>query len=91
MINSLIGILARMAVGKQVLTVVADIYEMVDGKKSELLILLLALTHLAKLAGILQPEAARSIEASLAGALPLTLADRARKVLDFTDRFLPSR
>ena len=90
MLNSAMAFVARIAIGRHLLGAVAWVHEKLDGNRSEIVLGIVALVHALKLAGTIPPEAAQSVETVLAGLLPLTLADRAHKVLSTIDKVVPA-
>lgn len=85
MLNGLINWLAKVAVGKQIVAGLAWAHDKADGKRSEIILALLALTHALKLVGVIPPEAAVAVEQSLGAILPVTLADRFSKLAKQAD------
>lgn len=85
MINKALEFLARIAIGKHIVAALAWVHEKLDGRRSEINLAVLALVHGLKLAGVIPPEIADSIEQSLLTLVPVLLADRARKVLGTVD------
>ena len=83
--NWMLTKLAQMFLGKHVIAVIAWLHNSLDGKKSELAAGLLALIHVLKLAGLLPPEQADSLENILLAVLPVTLADRVSKIKKAVD------
>ena len=89
MINKVIGFVARIAVGKQLVAAVAWIHNALDGHRSEISIGIIALVHILKLAGIIPEAVAGTIEAPLAATLPVTLADKVAKAKAAIDSIAP--
>lgn len=89
MITKMIGFLARIAIGKQLVVIIAKVHNALDGHRSEIALGILALVHGLKLAGIIPADTADGIEKALAAILPLTLADRAAKFIAIADRVIP--
>lgn len=89
MLNSLLGLVARLTIGKQLVGIVAKIHNSLDGHRSEISLGVLALVHALKLAGIIPAEAAEAIEKSLAAIIPVVLADKAAKFIAVVDKVVP--
>lgn len=89
MISKAMAWLAKMAIGKKVVVALAWIHDKLDGHRSEINLGVLALVHGLKLAGIIPADTAQTIEASLAAILPVTLADKASKVIKTIDGVVP--
>ena len=89
MINNIIAWAAKLAVGKHLLGALAWAHGKLDGNRTEINVSLLAIVHGLKLAGIIPPEAAQSVETVLAGLLPVLVADRVHKVIGTVDRIAP--
>lgn len=85
MINKLIGIIARIAVGKHVVAAVAWAHNKLDGHRSEIALALLATVHALKITGIIPAETADPIEKGLEAIIPVVLADKASKVMATID------
>lgn len=90
MINRLLGFVAKIALGKQLVSGVAWVHNALNGHRSEIALGILALVHGLKLAGIIPAETAEGIEKALAAILPITLADRAAKVISMADKVIPA-
>ena len=90
MINTVIGWVASLTVGKQLVGAVAWAHNRLDGNKSEIALGILALVHVLKLTGTIPAATADGIEKALGAILPLTLADRASKVLAIADKIIPA-
>jgi hypothetical protein len=91
MLNGILAIVARWTVGKKLLGAVAWTHEKLDGKKSEILLAVYGLIHLLKIVGVIDPLTAAAIEEKLVILLPVTLADRASKIIATVDKVLPSK
>lgn len=89
MLNNALAFLARIVVGKQIVTALAAVHDALDGHRTEIVAGVLALVHGLKLAGIIAPAIAAPIEASLGSILPVVLADRMSKVLGSVDAVVP--
>lgn len=89
MLNSILAFVARFTVGKHIVGALAYVHEKLDGKRTEINLILLALVHALKLAGVIAPAAAATIEQSLLTLVPVLLADRARKVISTVDKVVP--
>lgn len=85
MLNKVLALVARVAIGKKFVGALGFVHNKLDGKKSEIVLGLWALVHGLKLVGVIPPEAADSIEDSFKVLLPVTLADRASKVMKSVD------
>lgn len=90
MINKIIGWVANIAVGKQLVGAVAWAHNKLDGNKSEIALGILALVHVLKLTGTVPAATADGIEKALGAILPLTLADRASKIIAVADKVIPA-
>lgn len=92
MLHKALIFLARFAVGKKLVDLLAVPARLAAGHRSEILLGLQALIYLLKHLGLLDtPELqalAEQAQAVLLGALPITLADKARKVQDTADGLL---
>ena len=87
--NWLIGLVVRRAIGKKILGALGWVHERLDGKKSEIVLGIMALVHFLKLIGVLPVEAAAKIEEVLIPILPVVLADRVSKVMKTVDKVVP--
>lgn len=90
MLNSIIGWVANIAIGKQLVEAVAWVHNTLDGHRSEISLAILALVHALKIAGVIPAPIAGTIEASLASILPVVLADKASKVIALVDKVAPA-
>ena len=90
MINKMIGLVARLTVGKQVVGAVAWVHNKLDGRRSEISLSILVVVHGLKLAGIINAQTADAIEKAIAAILPLTLMDKASKVMSIVDNIVPA-
>lgn len=89
MINSLLAVVARIAVGRQIVAGAAWVHDKLDGHRSEISLGILALVHGLKLAGVIPAASADSIEKIIAGIIPVVLADKASKVIAIIDKVVP--
>jgi len=89
MLNTVLAFVAKWTVGKKLLGGVAWLHDKADGKRSEIILAVTALIHALKIIGVLSPEAAGAIEAILLPLLPLTLADKASKIMKTVDKVVP--
>lgn len=89
MLNGLIGFVARLTVGKQIVGAVAWVHNALDGHRSEISLAILALVHGLKLTGLIPAPTADGIEKALAAILPVVLADKASKVIALIDKVAP--
>ncbi len=88
--NTLIGWVARIAVGKQIIESLAWVHNKLDGHRSEISLGILALVHGLKLAGVIPAATAGPIESALSAILPVVLADKASKVIALADKVIPA-
>lgn len=89
MINAMLAGLARVMVGGYVIKALAWVHESLDGKRSEVTALLLAVVHLLRMAEVLPEAQAKAVEQALMAILPVVLADRASKVMKTADEVVP--
>lgn len=89
MINRIIGLVARIAVGKHLVAAVAWVHNKASGHRTEINLGIIALVHLLKLTGLIPGEVADTIEASLVAILPITLAEKVAKVKASIDQIAP--
>lgn len=90
MLNSVIVFVAKLALGKQLLSLVDGINERLTGHRSELIILAIALVSLLGHVGLLDKPTADGVCSALATALPVTLAEKVGHVLDEAGKILPA-
>ena len=90
MINKAIAFIARLTIGKHLVSAVASINDKAKGHRSEINLAVLAIVHGLKIAGVIPESAADSIENILLGILPITLADKASKVRDTLNKIVPA-
>lgn len=88
MITKVMEMVARWTVGSKLLGVIAWVHDALDGRRSEILLGILALVHVLKVVGLVPPEVAATIETALSTLLPVTLMDRASKVMGSVDSVL---
>ena len=94
MLDYVLGMLARWTIGKKLLGFVAAINGKLSGKRSELILALEALIFLLRKFGVLDGavgEAAKEFCIVLLGALPITLADKAKRAQDLADKVIVQR
>lgn len=89
MLNSLIALVAKVALGRNILSAVAFINNKLSGNRSEIVAGLIAVIHLLEKFGVLPDGTAVAIDASLLPLLPLVLADRVSKVIKVADKIVP--
>jgi hypothetical protein len=89
-INSAIAAIARMALGRKILGVLAAVNGKLSGHRSEILLALMALCHLLEKVGIVPDGAAIAVDAALAPALPVTLMEKVSKVISLIDKIAPN-
>lgn len=89
MITKIVSFLARIAIGKQLVAGVAWVNNKLSGNRSEIILVIVALIHGLKIAGIIPAETADGVEKSLAALLPITLAEKASKVMATIDKVVP--
>ena len=90
MISKVIGWVASLTVGKQLVGGVAWVHNALDGHRTEISVAVLALVHALKLAGIIPAATADGIEKALAAIIPVVLADKVSKVIGFVDKVIPA-
>lgn len=92
MLNKVLGWVAKIAVGKQLLQGVNWVNGKASGHRSEVIIglqvVLWALGHFGIVTGD-SAKAADALAAALLGALPVTLAEKVKKATEAADRFIP--
>ena len=94
MLDFVLGLVAKWTFGKRLLGFVATINGKLSGKRSELILALEALIFLLRKFGVLEGplgDAAKEFCIVLLGALPLTLADKAKRAQDLADKVIVSR
>ena len=89
MINKLIGLVARLTVGKQLVAGMGKAHNLLDGRKSEISLAIYAVVYLLKLVGVLPAEAVAPIQAALEPIIGLALMARASKVINIVDKVVP--
>lgn len=89
MLNSLIALVAKVAIGGNLLSAVAWVNNKLSGNRSEIVAGLVAVVHLLEKFGVLPAGTAVTIDASLLPLLPLMLADRVSKVIKVADKIVP--
>lgn len=80
MLNKVVLWLANFALGGKILAAISWVHNLLDGKKSEIVLGVFALVHALKVFGVLPAEASEAIENVLLPILPVVLADRASKI-----------
>ena len=91
MLQNALLFLARFAVGKKLVALVAKPAELARGKRTELILALQALLWTLKQFGVLDgalAEAADVLAVALLGALPVTLADKAKNTQTLVEGLL---
>jgi len=89
MLNSVFLWLAKVWGGKYLVSALAWVHNLADGKKSEILLGVLALIHGLKISGVIPADVAEGIEKTLLPLLPVVLADRASKIKETIDKVVP--
>lgn len=89
MLNKIISFFAKKALSGKVLTAVAWVHNLLDGKRSEIVIVLIAAVYGLKVAQIVPDAAADQILSVLYPILPVTLADRISKIKQYIDDLIP--
>lgn len=89
MINRLLGLVAKFAVGKQLVGAVNAANKRLSGARSEILIGLSALLWVLEHFGILRGPEVDALQAALLGALPITIAEKIKKGQEMADRVIP--
>ena len=90
MLNKIVSYLARIAVGKQLVSGIAAVHGKLDGHRSEIALFVSALVYLLEKVGIIPGPVADNIQLSLAPLLTALLADRFKKVKDVVDSVVPA-
>lgn len=86
--NGILLWLAKFAIGKQVISALAYGHNLLDGRKSEIIVVLYGLVHALKIFGVIPAASADSVENALTPLLPLVLADRASKIKASVDKLV---
>jgi hypothetical protein len=89
MLDNLMTWVAKWAVGKKVVGTIALVHDKLDGKRSEIIVVLMVVIEALKVFQIIPAELATTILTALTTLLPLTLADKASKVMKQVDDFIP--
>ena len=90
MLTRVLEFVARVAIGKKLVAGVAWVNNKLSGNRSEIILSIVALVHGLKIAGIIPAEVADGVEKSLAALLPITLAEKASKVMATIDKVVPT-
>lgn len=91
MLQKVLLFVARHSFGKKLVDLLAKPSEFARGKRSELLLGVYALLELLRYLGLLEGDLAGladALETGLLGALPLTMADKARQAKQVTESLL---
>lgn len=89
MLTKVLELIARIAIGKKLISAVAWLNNKLSGNRSEIILGIVALVHVLKLAGVIPAGVAEGVEGSLAALLPVTLAEKASKVMATVDKVIP--
>lgn len=89
MINKIIALVARLTVGKHLVSAIAWVHNKASGHRSEIILGIIAIVHTLKLTGLIPGDVADTIETSLAAILPITLAEKVAKVKASIDQIAP--
>lgn len=89
MILKLIALIARLTVGKHIVSAIAWAHLKAVGRRSEIVIAVLAVVHGLKLVGVLPQDTAEGIESALSAILPITLAEKVSKAKALLDNAIP--
>ena len=87
--NGILLWLAKFAFGNKILEVVHQGNSLLAGRRSEILLTLVAVVEILRHTGILTDDVASPITTALLGALPITLAEKAGKIIKQADQVLP--
>lgn len=91
MLTKLMQWVAKIAVGQQLIAGMAWVHNALDGHRSEIILGVTGIVHILKLAGVVPANVSTAIEGALLPLLPLTLADKASKVIDQADAIIPTQ
>ena len=81
--------LAKIAFSRKLLEAVASANSSLTGYRSQLIVIALAIVAILGYTGLLDKEVAGTIIAALLGALPPTMAEKAKNILGKADKILP--
>ena len=90
MVNKVIGFLARIAIGKQLVAGVAKAHDMLDGKRSEILGIIVGVVLVLGKLGVIPEASADAIVAAISPLLGATIMDRFSKVKAMVDKVVPA-
>lgn len=89
MLTKVLELVARIAIGKQLVAAVAWLNNKLSGNRSEIILGIVALVHGLKLAGVIPVGVADGVVGSLLSSLPFTMAEKASKVMATIDKVVP--
>ena len=89
MLNRLLGIVAKLALGNKLLAGVNAVNGKLSGVRSELLIGLSALLWVLEHFGVLRGPEVDALQAALLGALPVTIAEKIKKAEGLAEKVIP--
>lgn len=92
--NRLLLYIVRYAIGRKLIGLIAGINTKLSGHRTELLGLLYGLIYVLKKLGMIPPDlvqSADSLAVGILGAIPITLAEKARKVDEIINGIIPER
>lgn len=89
MINGILLWVAKFAFGSKILEYVHQANNLLVGRRSEILLSIVAVIEILRHTGILTDDVASPITTALLGALPITLAEKAGKIIKQADQVLP--
>lgn len=78
--NKLVQFLTKVVVGKQLTAVIAWAHTITEGKRSQIILVVMAIAYALQLSGVLTPEQVDALDKILAPALGVTLWDKFAKV-----------
>ena len=87
--NEILLWFAKLAYGKKLLELVHGLNGAMSGRRSEILLALVAVLELLKQTNLLPSETVNPITTALLGALPITLAEKAGKIIGQVESVLP--
>jgi hypothetical protein len=87
--NWILSKIAQFAIGNKLVSAFAWTHNKLDGRRSEIILGIMALVYGLKYAGIVPSEAANTIWVSLSPLLSATLADKASKVKAQIESIVP--
>lgn len=92
MLNKIIGFIAKIAIGRQLVGVVNATNSKLTGKRTEVLVALQAILYILGYFKLLpegSEEAVKTLSNAILGAIPVTLAEKVKKAVEIADKVLP--